>query len=89
MITAKKLTGFAMATAAASLFATANISTISAAEEAKIHCDGVNSCKGQSACQTANHACQGQNSCKGKGWLYLSKTDCDAAKAKMRQEKKK
>lgn len=89
MITAKKLTGLAMATAAASLFATAGISTVSAAEEARVHCDGVNSCKGQTACQTANHACKGQNSCKGQGWLYLSKTDCDAAKAKLQQEMKK
>jgi hypothetical protein len=86
MITAKKLTGLAMATAAAGLFATAAISTASAAEEAKVHCDGVNGCKGQSACQTATHACKGQNSCKGQGWLYLSKAECDAARLKMEKE---
>ncbi len=89
MITVKKLTGLALATAAAGLFATAAISTVSAAEQAKVHCDGVNSCKGQTACQTANNACKGQNSCKGKGWLYLSKAECDAAKAKMNQDMKK
>ena len=89
MISAKKLTGLAIATAAASLFATAGISTASAAEEAKVHCDGVNSCKGQGACQTANNACKGQNSCKGKGWLYMNKAECDAAKAKMNKEMKK
>jgi hypothetical protein len=86
MITAKKLTGLALATAAAGLFATAVISTASAAEEAKVHCDGVNACKGESACQSANNACKGQNNCKGKGWLYLSKADCDAAKAKLKQD---
>jgi hypothetical protein len=89
MITAKKLTGLALATAAAGLFATAVISTASAAEEAKVHCDGVNACKGESACQSANNACKGQNNCKGKGWLYLSKADCDAAKAKLKQDMSK
>jgi hypothetical protein len=83
---ARKLTGLAMATAAAALFASAGIAPVAAKEEAKVHCSGVNQCKGQSACQTANNACKGQNSCKGKGWLYLSKSDCDAAQAKMKQE---
>lgn len=93
MMTAKKLTGLALATAAAGLFATAGIAPAMAdekpASEAKVHCDGVNACKGQSACQTANNACKGQNSCKGKGWLYLSKAECDAAKAKMKDAGKK
>lgn len=86
MMTAKKLTGLAMATAAAGLFATAAMSTASAAEAGKVHCDSVNSCKGQTACQTASNACKGQNSCKGKGWLYMSKAECDAAQAKMKNE---
>ena len=85
---AKKLTGLALATAAAGLFMTATISTASA-EEAKVHCDGVNSCKGKSACQTASSACKGQNSCKGKGWELMSKADCDAAKAKTKEAPKK
>ena len=88
MMTAKKLTGLALATAAAGLFA-AGIAPVMAAKhmgEAKVHCDGVNACKGQSACQTANSACKGQNSCKGKGWMFLSKAECDAAQAKMKQE---
>lgn len=83
----KKLTGLVLATAAAGLFATAGIApTYAAKEEAKIHCAGVNQCKGQSACQSASNACKGQNSCKGKGWLYLSKPACDATQAKMKQE---
>ncbi len=93
MMTAKKLTGFALATAAAGLFATAGIAPSMADEkaggEAKVHCDGVNACKGKSACQTAHSACKGQNSCKGKGWLYMSKAECDAAKAKMKDAGKK
>ncbi len=86
---ARKLTGFALATAAAGLFATASIPTAYAKEEAKVHCDGVNACKGQTACQTATNACKGQNSCKGKGWLFLSKEECNTAKARMKEPQKK
>jgi len=87
---AKKLTGLAIATAAAGLFATASIPAAYAGkDEAKIHCDGVNSCKGQTACQSATNACKGQNSCKGKGWMYLSKEECNTAKAKMKEPHKK
>jgi len=82
----KKLTGFALATAATTLFVTTGAAPAFAKEEAKVHCDGVNACKGQSACQTATNACKGQNSCKGKGWLYLSKSDCDAVKTKMKSD---
>jgi hypothetical protein len=71
----------ALAAAAAVMFSTVAISTASA-DEAKVHCSGVNSCKGQSACKSANNACKGQNSCKGKGFVEMSKADCDAAKAK-------
>ena len=42
----------------------------------------MNSCKGQSACKSANNACKGQNSCKGKGFVEMTKAECDAAKAK-------
>jgi len=90
MMNAKKLTGLALATAAAGLFATAGIPAAYAGkDEARIHCDGVNACKGQTACQTAANACKGTNSCKGKGWLFLSKEECDAAKAKMKEPQKK
>lgn len=83
----KNSTGVALATAAAMLFGSALVGTASAADEskadaAKIHCTGVNSCKGQSACKSSNNACKGQNSCKGKGFLEMTKADCDAAKAK-------
>ncbi len=52
------------------------------AEEAKIECKGVNSCKGQSACKSATNECKGMNSCKGQGFLELTQKECDAAKAK-------
>ncbi len=46
----------------------------------KIHCEGVNACKGKSECQTAESKCGGLNSCKGKGWVSMSQEECDAAK---------
>jgi Spy/CpxP family protein refolding chaperone len=76
----KNLSGAAIATAAALLFSVAAVSTATA-DEAKMHCDGANACKGQSACKTAHNACKGQNSCKGTGFVEMSKKDCDAAKA--------
>lgn len=75
-----KVTGAAIATAAALLFGSLTVTTASA-EEAKIKCEGANACKGKSECATAKNSCQGQNSCKGHGYLMLSKAECDAAKA--------
>jgi len=82
-----KLSGIAMATAAALLFAGAPIATVAAADAAKVKCEGVNSCKGKSSCATAKSSCQGQNSCKSTGWLSLTQAECDAAKAKMKSGK--
>ena len=78
----KNSSGLAVATAAAMLFGTGLISTAVAGTDAKTQCAGVNACKGQSACKGANNACKGQNSCKGKGYLEMTKAECDAAKAK-------
>ena len=83
-----KATGAAIATAAAMLFGTLTAMP-AAADDAKVKCEGVNSCKGTSACGTAQNSCQGQNKCKGHGYLLMSKADCDAAKAKLDAEKKK
>jgi len=83
-----KFTGIAMATAAAMLFSTAPLTAANAADAAKVKCEGVNGCKGKSACHTATSGCAGQNSCKGTGYLMLSKAECDSAKAKMKSEKK-
>jgi len=80
-MTSKMLSSVALAAAAAVMFSTAVVST-ARADVAKVKCEGVNSCKGHSACKSANNACKGQNSCKGKGFLEMSQADCDAAKAK-------
>ena len=82
----KRAQALLMATAAASLFASGvtfaadNMPTTS---EAKVHCGGVNSCKGSSDCKTAHNACKGQNSCKGHGFLALTKAECDAKGGKV------
>jgi hypothetical protein len=44
--------------------------------------EGVNACKGQSACKTASNECKGQNSCKGQGFVELTQKECTATKAK-------
>ncbi len=74
---------FIIASAAAALFIAGGAGMASAEEsdDAKIKCDGVNSCKGQSACKTDSSSCAGHNECKGKGFVMLSEADCEAAKA--------
>jgi hypothetical protein len=76
----KSVSSAAIATAAALLFSTVTATT-AFADEAKIHCDGVNSCKGQSSCKSAKNSCKGRNSCKGQGFKEMTQKECDAAKA--------
>ena len=85
MTAVQKLTGIALAAAAAGMFATAGIGSAFAAEEGKIHCEGVNACKGKSDCKSATNACKGENACKGKGFVAMSDKDCKAAKAKAKK----
>jgi hypothetical protein len=55
------------------------------ASDAKVKCEGVNSCKGHSDCKSAANSCKGQNGCAGKGFVMMTKAECDAAKAKAKQ----
>jgi hypothetical protein len=71
----RKMSSVALATAAAMMFSMAAVTTASA-DEAKVHCDGVNSCKGHSACKNANNSCKGLNSCKGKGGCSTGDAGC-------------
>jgi hypothetical protein len=73
-----------LATAAALMFSSTAITT--QAGEAKVKCEGVNSCKGRSACMSAKNSCKGENACKGQGYLDLTKAQCDAAKAKVKEK---
>ena len=78
MNTSKKLSGAAVAAAAAALIATGfNAASVASTEEATVKCSGVNACKGMSACATATNACAGHNSCKGQGWIKTTKEECD------------
>ncbi|MFO1435728.1 MAG: hypothetical protein U1F34_05000 [Gammaproteobacteria bacterium] len=72
----KKLTGAALATTAAMLFAFAPTASVHA-EGSDVHCMGINACKGQGACKTADNGCKGQNACKGHGWVSAaSEKEC-------------
>lgn len=74
-----KISGIALATAAAGLFTLATIGTASAAD-AMVKCEHSTSCKGHSACKNSNNACKGQNACKGAGMTeQKSEADCKAA----------
>ena len=45
-------------------------------KEAKVHCGGINSCKGKGSCSGASNGCAGQNGCKGKGWVEATAKEC-------------
>ncbi len=76
--------GTLLAVAAAAAFALGAGNTALAehheAKGDKVHCEGVNACKGHGECKTAHNECGGLNSCKGKGWVSMSEAECDAAK---------
>ena len=72
------LSGAALAVAAAGLFLTAGVAPVASADDAKIHCTGVNACKGKAECKSAKNECKGQNACKGQGYTSLSEKDCKA-----------
>ena len=73
--------GAMIATAVATLFLAKGVMAADdggKAEAKKVHCEGVNACKGQGACGGAGHDCAGKNACKGKGWVEMSAADCKA-----------
>ena len=77
MNTVKKLSGVALAAAAATLFVAGCASGGSHyATTGKVECEGVNGCKGLSECKTASNDCKGKNSCKGQGFVYMVPVDC-------------
>ena len=64
----------------AAVMAIANIAAAPAsaqeAKDEKVHCYGINSCKGMSDCKTAQNDCRGKNSCKGHGFKELTTKAC-------------
>ena len=94
MVAVKKLSGVALAAAAAGLFLSGAVfaeeGAAGKATDANIKCAGINSCKGQTACKSASNECKGKNSCKGKGFLSVSKEECVTKKGtELKEEKKK
>lgn len=65
------------------------VPVVAHADDAKVHCEGANACKGKSGCKTDHNACAGKNACKGKGWTEMTKADCDAHKAKQAKPEEK
>lgn len=77
MINSKKAMGVAMAVAAAGMLSAATPVFAEGASNAKVHCYGVNKCKGHNDCKTASNACKGHASCKGQGFVTMSAKACD------------
>jgi len=75
-----KMSGVAIATAAALAFTMAPVTSALAGSnhhKHQIKCTGVNACKGKSSCKTAKSMCKGHNACKGKGFVVVSKKACE------------
>jgi len=77
MIDSKKVMGVAMAITAAGMLGAAAPSFADGSSEAKVHCYGVNKCKGHNDCKTAENACKGHAKCKGHGFVAVSAKACD------------
>ena len=80
----------AIAAAVAGLFALGASHAFAAesgSKDDKIKCEGVNSCKGHGSCKSAKNDCAGKNGCKGQSFTMLTPEECDAAKAKMKDQK--
>jgi hypothetical protein len=57
------------------------------AKEAKVHCGGINACKGKGACAGASNSCSGKNGCKGKGWVEATAKECKDKKGTVMADK--
>ena len=49
----------------------------------QVKCFGVNECAGESVCAVnkpqlgIEHSCAGENDCKGKGWIKITRAECE------------
>ncbi len=74
----KKLSGAALAMAAAGFVGSAMVApSIASAEEAQVECWGINGCAGQNDCKTAENDCKGMAECKGQGFVLLTAEACE------------
>jgi hypothetical protein len=57
---------------------------VAAGGDEQVKCFGINECSGQSVCAVnkpdlgIEHACAGENACQGKGWIKVSRTECES-----------
>ncbi len=69
--------GMLLASAVTGLLAlAAPVGTATAGDADKVHCYGVNKCKGTGDCGGKGHSCAGENTCKGQGYLNIDKEAC-------------
>ncbi len=79
----RRLTGAALAMLAAGALLSAPASQALAADAKKVHCEGVNSCKGHNDCKSARNECKGKGACKGQGFLVMTADECKAKGGKV------
>ena len=77
--------GALIAAVAAGLFSAGAPLLANAGDSAKVHCEGVNSCKGKGSCHSAANSCAGKNGCKGKGWMEMTEKECKDKGGKVTQ----
>src|SRR5271154_6656970 len=75
--------GAFVAATVAGLFAAAMPAVVRAAGSDKVHCSGINDCKGKGACKGGASSCKGMNDCKGKGWVETTDKECTTKKGKV------
>jgi hypothetical protein len=57
--------------------------TVATGDE-NVKCFGINTCQGQSVCAVnkpdlgIEHSCAGENACQGKGWIKVTRSECEA-----------
>ncbi|HVN84565.1 MAG TPA: hypothetical protein VMW17_06950 [Candidatus Binatia bacterium] len=72
-----KLSAMLVASAVAGLLAaSAGLAQAAEGTDDKVHCYGINKCKGTGDCSGKGHQCAGHNACKGKGHINLPKDVC-------------
>src|SRR5688572_37578 len=60
-----------------------------AAGDENVKCFGINSCKGESVCAVSKpdlgieHSCAGENACEGKGWIKVTRSECEGKKGEV------
>ena len=74
--TIPKMTGIALAIAAAGFVATTSNVSAAAGTTDLVHCYGVNKCGGHNDCKSEGNACAGKASCNGTGFVAMPSKSC-------------